>query len=129
MAKRKLPRLSAAQLELMNIIWEKGEASVTEVWKALPRGRRVARTTVMTVLVRLARKGWLRRKKTGIEYSYSAAVERDEALGGLVSRLLDSAFNGSAERLVLTLVNSRGISKKEAGHLRQIIEESQGAKR
>ena len=126
MAKRKLPRLSAAQLELMNILWDEGEASVTEVWKALPRSRRVARTTVMTVLVRLTERGWLRRRKSGKEFLYSALVSREEAMGGVLSRMADTVFGGSAESLVEALVTARGISREEAKHLRRIIDESAG---
>ncbi|MHC4249018.1 MAG: BlaI/MecI/CopY family transcriptional regulator [Planctomycetota bacterium] len=129
MARRKLPRLSEAQLELMSIIWRKDEATVTEVWESLPRGRHIARTTVMTVLARLADKGWLRRRKSGNEYIYSPAVGRDKALGGMLSRLVDTAFAGSAEGLVMTLVNARGISKEEAERLRRIIDASAGRKR
>lgn len=128
MAKKKRPRLSDSQLELMNIIWEKGEATVTEVWQGLPPERRIARTTVMTVLHRLSEKGWLRRRKVGNEHVYAPSVSQKEALGGMLDRLLDTAFGGSAERLVLTLVNSRGISRDEAEHLRRIIEKSTGSK-
>lgn len=124
MAKKRLPPLSEAQLELMNIVWAKGEASVTGVWEALPPARRVARTTTMTLLVRLARKGWLRRRRSGNEFLYSAAVDREEALGGLLSRLADTVFSGSAASLVATLVNAKGISAEEAAHLRQVIERS-----
>lgn len=126
MTKKRLPRLSEAQLELMTIIWQKGEASVTEVWEALPPNRRVARTTTMTLLVRLANKGWLNRRKSKNEYIYSAAVGREEARGRLLSRLVKSAFDGSAASLVMTLVNARGISQEEASHLRRIIDESAG---
>lgn len=129
MAGKKLPRLSEAQLELMSIIWGNGEATVTEVWESLPRGRHIARTTVMTVLARLAEKGWLRRRKSGNEYVYSPAVGRDKALGGLLSRLVDTAFAGSAEGLVMTLVNARGISREEAERLRRVIDASARGKR
>jgi len=123
-SKRKRPPLSQAQLELMDILWRKGKASVTEVWEALPPGRGVARTTIMTLLVRLERKGWLKRRKSGNEFIYSAAVGRQEALGGLLRRLADTVFDGSAAGLVATLVSARGISAREAEHLRRVIDES-----
>ncbi|MHC5056927.1 MAG: BlaI/MecI/CopY family transcriptional regulator [Planctomycetota bacterium] len=129
MAGRKLPRLSEAQLELMSIIWRKDKATVTEVWESLPRGRHIARTTVMTVLARLAKKGWLRRRKSGNEYVYSPAVGREKALGGMLSRLIDTAFGGSTEGLIMTLVNARGISEEEAERLRRIIDGSAGGDR
>ena len=120
----KLPGISNAQLELMNIVWERGEASVTDVWQGLPEGRRLARTTVMTVLARLAEKGWLKRSKRKNEIFYAPAVAKEAALKGLVGRLLDAAFAGSLAKLVMTLVDVRGISSEEAAHLRQIIDGS-----
>ena len=121
--KRNLPRLSETQMALMDIVWRKGEATVTEVWKALPRGRRGARTTIMTLMARLAKKGWLRRRKVGNEYVYSPTIGRKKALGDVLSRLTEIAFSGSVESMVMSLVDARGISKEEAEHLRRIIDE------
>ncbi len=117
-----LPQLSQAQLELMDIVWRKGQAGVTEVWQALPPSWRVARNTVMTLLVRLARRGWLKRHKVGNELVYEPAVGKEQALGGVLSRLVSTVFDGSAANLVMTLVNTRGISREEADHLRLIID-------
>jgi BlaI family penicillinase repressor len=116
--------LSQAQMELMDIVWRKGEASVTEVWQALPADRRVARTTVMTLLVRLAKRGWLKRRKVGKEFVYAAVVGKDEALGGVLSRLVNTVFDGSAANLVMTLVNARGIGREEADRLRRLIDDT-----
>jgi BlaI family transcriptional regulator, penicillinase repressor len=113
--------LSTAQLELMNILWEKGEATVTDIWSSLPKSRPLARTTVMTVLSRLAGKGILSRLKEKNEIVYRPAVPKDAVLGNLLTRLVDTAFAGSAANLVMTLVDARGISSKEATHLRKII--------
>ncbi|MHC5540329.1 BlaI/MecI/CopY family transcriptional regulator, partial [Singulisphaera rosea] len=55
-----LPPLSEAQLELMNIVWDHGEVTVAEAWKALTARRKVARNTVLTTLTRLEERGWLR---------------------------------------------------------------------
>ena len=124
MTRKKRPKLSEAQLRLMQILWDREEATVTEVWQALPDVHRGARTTVMTVLSRLAERGWLHRQTRDGELLYTPAVEREEALSGMLSRLLEVGFGGSAERLVHTLVNARGLSGEEAAELRRIIEES-----
>ncbi len=128
MAEKKLPKITEAQLELMRIVWEKGEATVTEVWEALPPDRRVVRTTVMNVLARLAEKDWLKRRMVKNELVYTAAVGREEGVKNLLTRLLDTAFDGSTANLVMTLVNARGISQEEAAHLRRVIDESAGGK-
>src|SRR5579872_1236861 len=114
MARRSaLPRLSEAQLELMHIIWESGETTVGEVWRRLATRRRVARNTVLTLMERLVKKGWLRRRTAGHAFSYSAAVERQVTLGRIVGRLVDTAFGGSAEGLVIALLDERGVTAAE----------------
>ncbi|MBI5722531.1 MAG: BlaI/MecI/CopY family transcriptional regulator [Planctomycetes bacterium] len=128
MPSKKLPKLTEAQLELMQIVWQKGRATVTEIWEALPSGRKVVRTTVMNVLARLAEKGWLKCRKIDNELVYSAAVQKDDAVEGLLTRLVDTAFGGSTANMVMTLFNSRGISEEEAVHLRRIIDESTGGR-
>ena len=55
-----LPPLSEAQLEIMNVVWDRGEVTVAQVWKILSTRRKVARNTVQTMLARLEEKGWLR---------------------------------------------------------------------
>lgn len=117
-----LPALSAAQLEIMHVIWDKGEATVTDVWTALGQKRPVARNTVLTHMDRLEKKGWLQRRADGQTHHYAAAVARDSTLGQVVHRLVDAAFAGSPEALVLALLQGRGVSDDEAKRIRQLID-------
>ena len=120
---RKTPTpLSPAQLEIMNVVWDRGEASVAQIWQALSRRRSVARNTVQTMVTRLAGKGWLRHRQEGNAFVYAAARPRARALGGLVARLVESAFGGSASSMVLSLLEERPISPEEARRIRQIID-------
>ncbi|NLX96441.1 MAG: BlaI/MecI/CopY family transcriptional regulator, partial [Rhodopirellula sp.] len=98
------PPLSDAQLEIMNIIWDRGETTVGDVWKVLSTRRAVARNTVSTMVTRLEEKGWLRHRVREGSYLYSATYPRDKVLPRLVRRLVDAAFQGSAEGLVLALL-------------------------
>ena len=98
-----LPPLSEAQLEIMNVVWDHGEVTVSVVWKALAAEREVARNTIQTMMVRLEEKGWLQCSNLGHAFRYRAAKPRAEVLGGVVQRLVDSAFGGSADGLVLAL--------------------------
>ena len=124
MPTKHLPKLTEAQLELMQIVWEKGDATVTDVWESLPANRRVVRTTVMNVLARLAEKGWLTCRMERNERVYRAAVAQNEAVTGLLTRLLDTAFHGSTANMVMALVDARGISDADAKRLRTIIDRS-----
>jgi predicted transcriptional regulator len=119
-----LPALSEAQLEIMNAVWGGGEVTVTDVWTALSRRRPVARNTVLTLMDRLEKKGWLRRRAERQTHYYSAASPREATLGRVVRRLVDAAFAGSAEALVLALIEGRGVSDEEARRIRRLIDDA-----
>jgi len=114
------PPLSAGQMEIMNVVWEQREATVSAVWKAIAAQRPVARNTVQTMMVRLEEKGWLRCSTEGHAFRYRAVKPREEVLRGLVQHLVDSAFGGSAEGLVLALVHGRGVTPTEVQRIRMI---------
>jgi predicted transcriptional regulator len=119
------PPLSAGQWEIMQAVWDGGEVTVAEVWKALAARRPVARNTVQTLLTRLAEKGWLRCRTDGHAHRYRAAVPRAAALKGAVRRLVDTAFGGSAAELVHALLDGRGVSPAEAARIRELIERAE----
>jgi predicted transcriptional regulator len=123
-----LPSLSEAQLEIVNVIWDQGEATVSDVWKVLQKRRGVARNTVQTLMTRLEEKGWLKHRREGNTFLYSAVPERSSVLGSMVSQLVDSAFEGSAEELVMALLAGRGVSKDEASRIRTMIEKAEKKK-
>jgi BlaI family transcriptional regulator, penicillinase repressor len=120
----KPPRLSEAQMEIMEEVWKGGEVTVTKVWEALESRRGVARNTVHTLMERLTRKGWLKRRMDGQVHYYSARSTRTRTMKNLVNRLVDSAFGGSAESLVLTLLQGRTLTPEEAGRIRDLIDQS-----
>ena len=121
-ADRELPALSEAQLEIMDLVWQRGEVTVTDVWSALAARRQLARNTVLTLMDRLEKKGWLKRRVQQKSHYFTAAVPRRDTLGAVVRRLVDSAFAGSAEGLVLALLEGRGVSDEEARRIRRLID-------
>jgi BlaI family penicillinase repressor len=121
-----LPPLSEAQIEIMNVVWDRGEVTVADVWKALSARRKVARNTVLTMISRLEEKGWLLRDDAGHAFRYRAASPREATLGTMIRRLVDTAFGGSAEGLVMALLHGRGVSKEEAARIRAMIERAGG---
>ena len=123
-----LPPLSEAQMEIMGVVWDRGEATVADVWKALAGRRQVARSTVLTMLTRLEEKGWLCCDQEGHAFRYRATVPRETTMGTVVRRLVDTAFGGSAEGLVLALLHGRGISKEEARKIKKMIDRAEGKK-
>ncbi len=123
------PSLSDAQLEVMNVVWELGEATVADVWKALSARRRVARNTVQTLMTRLRDKGWLRCRTDSHAHRFRAAVSREAALGKLLKRLVDRAFGGSTVGLLSALLGRQGVSPEEAERIRALIDQAERERR
>lgn len=125
MAKSALPPLAEGQLEIMNFVWDHGEVTVGEVWKALSARRKLARNTVQTMLLRLKKKGWLHGRTDGHAHRYRAAVPRDATLRSIAQRLVDVAFGGSTEGLLAALLGRRGVSPEEAKRIRALIDQAE----
>ncbi len=121
-----LPSLSEAQMEIMNVVWDRGEATVADVWRVLSTRRKIARSTVVTMLTRLEQKGWLSCDQEGHAFRYRAALPREATLGTMIRRLVDTAFGGSAEGLVMALLHGRGVSKEEARKIKKLIDRAEG---
>jgi len=129
MAKQDSPPLTAAQREIMEIIWDRGEATVAEVRRALCEKREIARNTVQTTMVRLEAKGWLKHREEGRTFWYSAARARTVSLGAKVSQMVDRLFAGSPEEMVTALIEYRGLSAEEAERIREMIDEAESTER
>ncbi len=113
--------LTPSQIEILSVVWEKGEAGVADVWAVLSQRRAVARNTVQTMLTRLHERGWLRAREQGNAFVYSPAKKRESVLARLVGGLVDSAFGGSASGLVAALLQSRKLSADEVARIRKLI--------
>ena len=129
MGKRKrLPALSDAQLEIMNIVWDEGEVTVQAVLKRLQQNRSVARNTVQTVISRLAERSWLRYRREGNKFVYRATRPRRDSQGHVLQRIIDNAFAGSADGLVRALVETQDLSTEEIERIQQLLEEVKRSK-
>ncbi len=129
MAKSELPQLSESQLEIMNVVWEQGTTTVGEIWKALAERRSVSRNTVSTMVTRLEEKGWLRHRESGGTFLFTATQPREKVLPKMVKRLVDAAFQGSAEELVLSLIEGGKLSSAEAERIKAMIDKAELDKR
>lgn len=116
--------LSPLQLAIMQLVWEHKEVTVGEVVELMSASRPIARTTVQTTLVRLEEKGWLKHRQVANAFRYSATVERQASLGRMVSNLVDKAFGGSVEGLVMTLLEERPPSAEEVDRIVKMINQS-----
>ena len=119
---RELPALSENQLEIMDSVWHRKEATLGDVWSDLSATRPVAKNTIQTLLTRLVDKGWLTTRLEGKTYHYSATRPRDTTLSNVVKKLVDTAFKGSTEGLMMALLDGRELTKDEVKRIRELIE-------
>lgn len=122
--------LTAAQFEIMQVAWDAPEGvTVADVWEAVSRGRGVARTTVLNLVGRLEKRGWLRRQSGEGPLRYVAAVDRDEATAGVAAKFVDEYFGGSAADLVMSLLGSQRLSAADVDELRRLLNLSRRTRR
>ena len=119
-----LEKLSSAQREVMEIIWDLEEASAFTVTERLNKVRPVARNTVRTLMERMETKGWLTHRSEGRSYVYSATVPREESLGQRVMDMVEKACGGNPEKLMTALLDYRGLTDDEALRIRKMLDEA-----
>jgi len=120
-----MPSLSEAQMEIMNIVWDQPETTLGEIWRELQTKRKIARNTIQTLLTRMVDKGWVEYRAEGKIFHYRAAVSRQPLMKHVVSRLVETAFNGSAEGLVMALLDGQELQQDEAERIRALIDKAQ----
>ena len=107
------PRLTKLELQIMETLWTKGEASIRETQEAFPEKGRPAYTTVQTTMYRLEAKGVVRRlKRVGNFHIFAAAVSRDAAQRRLVDDLL-ALFGGRTQPVMAHLIDSGKLTLKD----------------
>ena len=110
------------ELEILRVLWERKSATLGQVCQALRADRDVATTTVATMLGVMLDKGLVRRKKAARGNQWSAAVTHAAAAKGMVGKLVDGVFDGSASRLVTHLVEGGKLSLDELAELRTLLD-------
>jgi predicted transcriptional regulator len=109
----------------MEVIWQRGRATVAEVAEALPKALGLAYNTVLTTLRILEDKGYLRHTtvKDGRAFTYSPLVTREQASRRAVRHLLSRFFGNSAEALVLNLIEDEELTDAELQRVRELLKE------
>jgi BlaI family transcriptional regulator, penicillinase repressor len=120
MPRQKSEQLTPLELEIMKVLWETGPANVQTVQQRLER--ELAYTTVQTMLNVLHRKGKAKRTLKDKAYFYRPAVSRSQVIGNAVGDLIDRMFGGSAESLVMSLVETRHLTPEKLASLNKLIE-------
>lgn len=109
----------------MDVLWEKGAATVGEVVEALPKKASVAYSTVLTTLRILEQKGYVRHSKEGRAFVYHPLIDRGEARRNVLQYVVNRFFDNSPELLVLNVLREEKIEAEELKRLKKMIEESE----
>ncbi len=121
MPRRRSLTLTDHELRLMNVLWQRESATVSDVVEGLEPPN-LAYTTVLSTMRTLEEKGYVTHEKSGRAFVYRPLVKRDDAASSLLDTLLDRFFANSPGVLALTLLDDKRLSKKDLARLRQVIE-------
>lgn len=117
--------LTDLQLEIMGVLWERGEATAIEVREALRPARELAQTTVSTLLSRLDRRGLVTHRTEGRQYVYRAQVEEARVRRSVVSEfseMADRLFAGDLAAMVTQLLDESDVDAADLARVREMIE-------
>jgi predicted transcriptional regulator len=116
-------RLGRVELQIMNVVWEKGQATVHDVKDVLGQGRKPAYSTILTMMRKLEAKGYLEHDVHERTYVYRPTISKKVVRHGMLGDVLDRLFEGSPSLLLNSLVEQDRISEKELIQIRKLIKE------
>jgi predicted transcriptional regulator len=118
--------LTDLQVELLEVLWERGEATVAEVQEALLAERGLAMSTVATLLSRLDKRGVVAHRVAGRQYVYRAQVSREQVRDSMVSALTHRMFSGDVAELVNHLLTEAEITPGDLARVKRLIARKAG---
>ncbi len=114
------------ELAIMKILWREGKATVRGVYEALRQERPIAYTTVLTMMGILEHKGYVKKTAGAKAYIYSPTRPQEKVVGGLVKDFVGRVFDGSAQPLLVHLIENEDLSAQELQDLRRLLREKRG---
>jgi BlaI family penicillinase repressor len=120
--------LGSLQSEVMELIWELGEATVAQLVDAIGRKRSITYTTVLSAVQKLEKKGWLKYRVEGRAYVYRAAKQRQEVGKRSLREILKTAFLGDPRLLLSSLLDDSRLTDSELAELKDLIIQRQKQK-
>ena len=118
-------RLGRLELQIMNVVWGKGKATVHEVRNGLGGSRKPAYNTILTMMRKLEAKGYLEHKEVDRAYVYRATIGRPQVQRRVLGEMIERLFDGSPGLLLNSLVEQKRISAKELREVQKLIREYQ----
>ena len=122
--KGKKPVLTHQELEIMKVVWQRGSATVRDVYEELLKSRKIAYTTVMTMMGILEQKGRLTKTLRDRAYIYSPTESQEKVVGNMVQEFVKRVFDGSAKPLLVHLAENKDISQKELDEISKLLKKT-----
>jgi BlaI family penicillinase repressor len=120
MTKNQRPAMSAGETEVLRLVWQTREATVQQVYEALPAHRKVTYVTVATLLRRLEEKGYLRHRLRGKAFVYAPAAKKEDVIRRTISDLVERLFGGNPVPLMQHLAQHSGITDEDIERLKEL---------
>lgn len=126
MARSKSPRPTDRELAILRILWDNGPSTVRQVNEAMNKDEDTGYTTTLKLMQIMTEKGLLVRDESDRQHIYKPAFSEEKTQKQLVGDLLERAFSGSAEKLVMRALSAKKVSAKELTRIRKLLNELEG---
>ena len=117
-------RLGRLEMQIMNVVWEKGSATVHDVKDALGKGRKPAYSTILTMMRKIEAKGYLAHDVDNRTYVYRPTISQKVARKSILGDIIDRLFEGSPTLLLNSLVEQDQVSREDLNQLQALIKEA-----
>jgi BlaI family transcriptional regulator, penicillinase repressor len=125
----KHPKPTEKELEILQILWEKGPVAVKDVHEALGGEDQNGYTTILKLLQIMHEKGSVTRQKSGKLHLYKAVLTRENTRQQIIDKMINTVFQGSAMQLVMSALGNRKSSKKELDEIKKYLEKLEGGEK
>jgi predicted transcriptional regulator len=122
-------QLTELQTAILRVLWDRGEATVVDIWESLYAERGLAQTTIATMLIRLERRGVVGRRAQARQYLYRALVTEEGVQHSMVGELTERLFNGDVTALMRHLLTAQEMKPGDLARVRQMIDHVDSRKR
>ena len=122
MKRKKNLKPTDSELEILQVLWKLGPATVKQVNDSLNKKKETGYTTTLKLMQIMFEKGLLTREKSGRSHIYNAAYREEETQQAVLDRILESAFGGSAGKLIMQALGNKNLSKDERESIKELID-------
>ncbi|AQG81343.1 BlaI/MecI/CopY family transcriptional regulator [Spirosoma montaniterrae] len=110
-----------SELEILHVLWQNGPSTVRQVHENLSQNRDIGYTTALKLMQIMFEKGLLTRDEASKSHTYTAAVTEEDTQRGLIDRFVETAFRGSATKLVMQVLGQHKTSPEELDEIKQLL--------